>query len=141
MADPGIHVGGQQRRQDDGQGQRFRQGILFTDQLIECQLLHPQVVLGRNLLRDDQIEPRLRLPRIGDGAGANLKIALGKSELLCDRDFLRADKGECVLRGQDVEVGRADTHHQVLFRRLQQGLRCHQGLLALFEDQPVGRAV
>ena len=74
-----------------------------------------QVVLGGDLLRQHQVEARLRLARVGDGGGADLEVALGRGQLLGrSPPCARASKAERVLRGQHVEVGLRHADDQVL---------------------------
>ena len=94
---------------------RFRLGTGFADHLIESELFDLQIILRGNFLGCYQVKARLCFAGVGDGGGAHLKVALGRSELLGDCSFLSLHKSEVVLRRQYVEVGLADTHHQVLF--------------------------
>ena len=83
--------------------------------MIESELFDLQIILRGNFLGCYQVKARLCFAGVGDGGGAHLKVALGRSELLGDCSFLSLHKSEVVLRRQYVEVGLADTHHQVLF--------------------------
>jgi hypothetical protein len=112
---PGVDVGGQQFGQGARNGQRLGVGIGLADQLVQCQFLDVQIVIGRDFLRDHKVIAGLRFARVGDGGRANLEIALGRRQLLGHRRFLGPHEGQAVLRAQHVEISLADANNQVLF--------------------------
>ena len=87
--------------------------------MIKGDLAHPQIVFGGYLLGGDQVKPGLGFAGVGDGRGADFKIAFGKGQLLVDRFLLRPHKCQRVLRGQHVEVRLAGANDQVLRRRFE----------------------
>src|SRR5712691_12998608 len=92
----------------------------LADDLLQRALLDFDIALSCDFLGGREVEAGLRFVSIGDRCGADLKIALGLRELLRDRHLLPPDKGETVLRGEDVEIGLCDADYQVL-RRLAKG--------------------
>ncbi len=73
-----------------------------------------QVIDGSKFLRQHQVVRGLRLVRIGDGLGADFKIALGRCQLLGGGVLLGAGRFQLVLRRQHVEVGLRHARDQVL---------------------------
>ena len=115
--------------------------VIFAHQLVQGNFFDAQVVLGGNFLGGAQVEAGLRFARVGDGGGADLKVAFGGGQLLTHGGFLGFDEGQGVHRGQHVKVGLADPHDEVLVGGRQLGL-CEVNLLfALLVGGPVGRAV
>ena len=141
LLDPDVHVARLQCWQLQGECQREWLCVVLANQLVERNFLHTQIVLGCNLLGNHQVVPGLRFAGIGDGGGANLKVAFGRRELLGHRGLLGFYKGQAVLRGQHVKVALANTHDQVLIGALQLGLGQIKLLDALLVAGPVGRAV
>ena len=141
LQDPCVDVGRQRRRQHDRRSQRRRRAARSPDQLVEHDLLHLQVVLGSDLLRDDQVVAGLRFARVGDGRGADFEVALGRCELLGDGHLLRPHQRQAVLAGQHVEIRLAHAHDQVLIGGGEHGLRDIGLPQALFVGGPVGRPV
>jgi len=78
--------------------------------------------------------------RVGDGRRADLEIALGLSELLGNRRFLRARERERVLRREHIEVGLRHPHDEILARLAEGRLGLPYLLLSLLELVPVLQA-
>ena len=111
---PGIDVSGQQCGQSQRQGHGFGHDVGFSDGLVKGQAFYQQVIFGRQLLGNHQVVTCLRFAGVGDGGGADFKIAFGGSQLFGHRRFLCQYKGQAVSRRQHIKVGLADAHHQVL---------------------------
>ena len=74
---------------------------------------------------------------VGDGGGADLKVALGRCELLGDRGFLGIDEGDVVLRLQHIEIRLRHTLDQILLGHLELHLGDARLVLGLFVLHPV----
>ena len=109
--------------------------------MVERNLLDAQVVVGGDLLGHHEVVLGLRIARVGDGCGADFKVALGRCQLFGHRRLLRLDEGQVVLRRQHIEVGLADAHDQVLVGAGQLGLGQVHLLDALLVAGPVGGTV
>ena len=138
---PGVDICRLDRAQHRRRGQAARLRALFADQLVERNFFHAQVVLGGNFLRQHQVVAGLGFTGVGDGGGANFKVALGRGQLLGHSRLLGFYKGQAVLRGQRVKVGLAGTHNQVLLGGVKQRARQVHLFFALVVSGPVARAV
>ena len=129
------------RGQLQGQLDWQRRTVGFTHELVQGQFFNLQVISPGDFLGYHQVKAGLSFPGVGDGGGADLKIALGRCQLFGDSGFLRQQIGQAVLGGQHIEVGGADFHDQVLLGG-EQFLFFNVNLaLALLEDDLVARAV
>src|SRR6266571_3896471 len=82
----------------------------FADDLLQGALLDFEIALSGDLLGCGEVVTRLRLVGIGDSRRADFEVAFRLSELLGDRDLLRLDESEIVLRSEHVEISLRDAN-------------------------------
>ena len=104
------------------QGHRFGIDVGLAHQLVKRHLLDPQIILGADFLCHGQVVTGLCFSGVCDGGCADFKIALGKGQLFRHCFHLRLDKCQVVLAGKHIEIGLAQTNHQVLLSGLQLGI-------------------
>ena len=134
---PGALVIGHEGGQQHGQLQALGCRCHLSHHLVQRQQLDAQIVAGSDLLRQHQVVAGLGFALVGDGGRADLKVALGRSELLSHGGLLRGHKGQVVFRGEGVEISLAHAHDQVLLGREQLRL----GLLDLLQALVVAAQV
>ena len=88
-----------------------------------------------------QIVAGLRFLLIGDGSGADFKVALGRIKLLRDGPLLRLNRRQIILRRKYVEVGLRHPNHQILARLFQLRFEHRDLQAALFEHLNILLAV
>src|SRR5712664_1022065 len=112
----------------------------LSHDLLQSALPDFEIALSCDLLRGREVEAGLRFVSIGDRCGADFEIALRLGELFGDRNFLRLDESEPVLRSEHVEISLRDADNQILRRLAECGFslyRLESGLLVRLNVLPI----
>ena len=137
---PLLHVARLRQTQFRVVAQRCQARRHFSDQLLQRALLDIEIIQIRNFFRDREIVLGLRLVGVGDGRGADFKIAFGLRQLFADGFFLRAGQRDVVLRKQHIEIGLRGAHDQGLARVGEHGFGLLHLQSGLVDDDPVRHA-
>src|SRR5712691_8464280 len=112
----------------------------FPHDLLQSALLDFEIALSCDFLRRPEVETRLGFVSIGDRCRADFEVALRLGELFGDRNFLRLDESEPILRSEHVEISLRDADNQILRRLAKSGFSLHRlesGLLVHLNVLPI----